>query len=62
MKTNIEKAKNQRIIKVMMNYICLDTEMENEFASAVEIETEGEITKEEFHDWFSKFDIKKSVK
>jgi uncharacterized protein YbgA (DUF1722 family) len=58
-KTYIEKAKDKEILKHILGYIVSDTgsEREDEFANAIEISTEGEITKDEFHDWIGSFDL-----
>jgi len=58
-KTYLEKAKDKEILKHILGYIVSDTgsEREVEFANAIESSTDGEITKDEFHDWIASFDL-----
>lgn len=58
-KTYLEKAKDKEILKHILGYIISDTvsEREVEFANAIEASTDGEITKDEFHDWIASFDL-----
>ena len=58
-KTYIEKSKDKEILNHILLYIVEDTssQREDEFAIAIENSTNGEITKEEFHDWIAEFDI-----
>jgi hypothetical protein len=59
-KTYIEKAKDREILDHILGYIVSDTgsQREDEFAEAIELSTNGEITKEEFHDWMGTFDLR----
>ena len=58
-KTYIEKAKDKEILNHILLYIISppSSQREDEFAIAIENSTNGEITKEEFHDWIAEFDI-----
>lgn len=58
-KTYIEKAKDREILNHILGYIVSDTgsKREDEFAAAIETSTDGEITRDEFHDWIGEFDI-----
>jgi hypothetical protein len=59
MKTYLEKAKDKEILKNILLYIVSDSDSakENELAEWVENATDGQITKNEFHDWIASFDI-----
>lgn len=59
-KTYIEKAKDREIINHILGYIVSDTgsKREDEFAAAIELSSDGEITTEEVHDWLGTFDLR----
>lgn len=59
-KTYIEKAKDREILNHILGYIVSDTGSvrEDEFADAIELSSDGEITKEEFHEWMGTFDLR----
>ncbi len=59
MKTYNDRAKDKEIINKILLYIVSDTnsEREVEYATMIEEATNGEILKEEFHDWVAEFDI-----
>jgi hypothetical protein len=63
-KTYIERAKDKEILNNILGYILSDTDSkrEDEFAKAIEISTDGEITEEEFHDWIGEFDVNDYIK
>lgn len=59
-KTYIEKAKDREILNHILEYIASSTNSirEDEFAEAVELSSDGQIPKEEFHDWMGTFDLR----
>ena len=59
-KTYVERAKDYEILNHILGYIASDTgsQREDEFAKAIETSSEGEITKEEFHNWIGEFNLR----
>lgn len=60
-KTYIEKAKDREIINYILAYIGSDTSVENKYSEMVEESSNGEITKNEFHDWMGTFDLREYI-
>ena len=59
-KTYIERAKDYEILNHILGYIVSDTgsRREDEFAKAIEISSNGEVSEEEFHDWIASFNLR----
>ena len=46
-----------KIIEQVLLYVCNDDKTEIECAKAVELGTQGEVSKDNFHDWIAKFSL-----